>query len=69
MTPIEFGISRSKVKATVTFKLMGAYMFYKYFLLKYKLLLEQNKIYWEQVKKKCITPKQTKKKNKTVFSF
>ena len=28
MTPIEFGVSRSKV--TVTFKLRGAYMFYKH---------------------------------------
>ena len=33
MTPIEFGVSRSKVKVTVTFKFRGAYMFYKHFLL------------------------------------
>ena len=32
MTPIEFGVSRSKVKVTVTFKLRGAYMFHKHFL-------------------------------------
>ena len=29
MTPIEFGVSRSKVKVTVTFKLRGAYTFHK----------------------------------------
>ena len=34
MTPFDFGVSRSKVKVTVTFKLKGgAYMFHKHFLL------------------------------------
>ena len=37
MTPIEFGISRSKVKVTVTFKLRGAYMFFKKFLFSFVL--------------------------------
>ena len=32
MTPIEFGLSRSKVKVTVKFKLRGTYMFHKHFL-------------------------------------
>ena len=32
MTPIEFGVSRSKVKVTVTFKLGGVYIFHKHFL-------------------------------------
>ena len=32
MTPIKFGVSRSKVNVTVTFKLRGAYMFHKHFL-------------------------------------
>ena len=29
---IEFRVSRSKVKVTVTFKFRGAYMFYKHFM-------------------------------------
>ena len=33
MNPIEFGVSRSKVKVKVTFKLEVAYMFHKHFLL------------------------------------
>ena len=37
MTPFEFGLSRSKVKVEVTFKLSGAYMFHKHFLLLYRL--------------------------------
>ena len=36
MTPIDFGVSRSKVKITVTFKLRGAYMFHKHFLFTFK---------------------------------
>ena len=36
MTPTAFGVSRSKVKVTGIFKLKGAYMFHKHFLLNRK---------------------------------
>ena len=37
MTPIEFGVSRSKVKVAVTFKFMGGYMFHKHFLFYFRI--------------------------------
>ena len=40
MTPIEFEVSRSKVKVTVTFKLMGIHVSQTFLVITYKELVK-----------------------------